>query len=50
MQTEWLKFFGDIPKSEVKEAAKAAWREEQRFREDMRKKGEETVKYIRKII
>ena len=30
--------FGDIPKSEVKEAAKAAWREEQRFREDMRKK------------
>ena len=39
--------FGDIPKNEVKEAAKAAWREEQRFREDMRKKGEETVKYIK---
>lgn len=35
--------FPDIPADEVKHAAKAAWNEWQRFREDIRQKGEEVL-------
>lgn len=35
--------FPEIPADEVKHAVKAAWNEWQRFREDIRKKGEETL-------
>lgn len=38
--------FPDIDKKEVERAARLAYREQQSFREDMRKKGEETLKYI----
>lgn len=38
--------FPDIPAEEVKRALKSAWREWQTFREDIRKKGEETLEYI----
>lgn len=38
--------FPDIDKDEVKDAATKAWHEQERYREDMRKKGEETLKYI----
>lgn len=40
--------FSDIDKDEVRDAAVKAWHEQQRFREDIRKKGEETLKYIAK--
>ena len=39
--------FPEIDKGEVAQAATAAWHEQERFREDMRKKGEETLEYIR---
>ena len=38
--------FPDIPGDEVKRAVKSAWKEWQSFREDIRKKGEETLEYI----
>lgn len=38
--------FKDIPAAEVKRAAKSAWTEWQNFREDVRKKGEETLQSI----
>lgn len=38
--------FPEIPATEVKRAAKSAWKEWQQFREDIRKKGEETLEYI----
>ncbi len=38
--------FPDIDPAEVKDAAVKAWHEQQRFRDDIRKKGEETLKYI----
>ncbi|MGN0131402.1 MAG: acyl-CoA dehydratase activase-related protein [Lachnospiraceae bacterium] len=41
-----VKEFPDIPASEVREAIAAAWDELECAREDMRKKGEETLKYL----
>lgn len=38
--------FGELPSSEVAEAVKAAWIEQSRAREDIKKKGEETLKYL----
>ncbi len=38
--------FPDIPKAEIKSALKKAWREFENFKSDIRKKGEETLKYI----
>lgn len=38
--------FPQIDSKEVARACKVAWHEQQNFREDMRKKGEETLKYI----
>ena len=38
--------FKDIPKNEVRSAAKAAWEEMASARRDMQKKGEETLKYL----
>ncbi|MCD7777561.1 MAG: acyl-CoA dehydratase activase-related protein, partial [Clostridiales bacterium] len=38
--------FSDIPKAEIKKAANAAWDEQQAFRADIRKKGEETLELI----
>lgn len=39
-------FGAEIPASEIKEAAKAAWLEMMASREDVHKKGEETLKYL----
>jgi len=36
-----------IDKNEVKEACKAAWKEQANARDDMRRKGEETLSYLR---
>ena len=41
-----VKEFPDIPASEVREAVAAAWDEQEAARDDMRKKGEETLKYL----
>lgn len=38
--------FPDIDKNEIKEAAIKAWHEQERFRQDIRTKGEETINYI----
>ncbi|HIX59348.1 MAG TPA: 2-hydroxyacyl-CoA dehydratase [Candidatus Blautia gallistercoris] len=38
--------FADIPKEEVKAAAHKAWLELEKARDDVRKKGEETLRYI----
>jgi predicted CoA-substrate-specific enzyme activase len=38
--------FSDIPKSEVSAAVSAAWKEMMQSKEDVRKKGEEVVKYL----
>lgn len=38
--------FPDIDKKEVERAAKLAYKEQQNFRDDMKAKGEETLKYI----
>ncbi|MCD8216386.1 MAG: 2-hydroxyacyl-CoA dehydratase [Clostridiales bacterium] len=38
--------FSDIPKAEIKKAANAAWQEQQAFRADIRRKGEETLELI----
>ena len=43
-----VKEFPDIPASEVREAVSAAWDEQECARDDMRKKGEETLKYLEK--
>ncbi len=42
-----VKVFGDIPRSEVLAAAKAGWEEMAAAREDMKKKGEETIAWLR---
>jgi predicted CoA-substrate-specific enzyme activase len=42
-----VKEFPDIPASEVRAAVDAAWDELENAREDMRKKGEETIKYLK---
>ncbi len=39
--------FSDIPKSEVKAAGSAAWKELLHSRKDIRRKGEETLKYLK---
>ncbi len=36
----------DIPKSELEQAVEKAWAEEEKAREDVRRKGEETLKYL----
>lgn len=41
-----VKEFPDIPPSEVREAVARAWDEQEAARDDMRKKGEETLKYL----
>ena len=41
-----VKEFPDIPASEIREAVAAAWDEQEAARDDMRKKGEETLKYL----
>lgn len=38
--------FSDIPKSEVTAAVAAAWKEMMQSKEDIRKKGEEVIKYL----
>ncbi|MCD8238190.1 MAG: 2-hydroxyacyl-CoA dehydratase [Clostridiales bacterium] len=38
--------FSDIPKDEIKKAADRAWDEQQAYRSDMRKKGEETLEIL----
>ena len=40
------KEFSDIPKSEVTAAVAAAWKEMMQSKEDVRKKGEEVIKYL----
>ncbi|MCR4923808.1 MAG: 2-hydroxyacyl-CoA dehydratase [Lachnospiraceae bacterium] len=40
--------FKELPKEEVINAAKLAWEEMARAREDMKKKGEETIEYLKK--
>lgn len=40
--------FSNIPEAEVRAAAHAAWRELHRMREDIRRKGEETLDYLEK--
>jgi predicted CoA-substrate-specific enzyme activase len=42
-----VKEFPDIPASEVRAAVDAAWDELEHAREDMRQKGEETLKYLK---
>ena len=42
-----VKEFPDIPESEVRAAASAAWDELEAARDDMRKKGEETLQYLK---
>jgi predicted CoA-substrate-specific enzyme activase len=39
--------FADIPAADIKAALDAAWLEQERFRADMRRMGEETVEYLR---
>ncbi|MCR5108579.1 MAG: 2-hydroxyacyl-CoA dehydratase [Lachnospiraceae bacterium] len=39
--------FKDIPETEVREAAREAWEEMMSAREDMKKKGEETIEYLK---
>ena len=41
-----IKEFSEIPATEITEAVDAAWAELQNAREDMRKKGEETIRYL----
>ena len=40
--------FPNIPSSELTGAVTAAWKEQERARDDIRKKGEETLKYLEK--
>ena len=40
--------FPDIPKEEVEAAAHAAWKELDHMRDDIRRKGEETLAYMEK--
>ena len=37
-----------IPEDEIREAAHAGWLEMQKCREDIQKKGEETLEYLKK--
>ena len=43
-----LEEFKDIPSTEVSDAAHAAWKEMAKCREDIRRKGEETLRYLDK--
>lgn len=40
--------FPEIPKKEIAQAADKAWQEQSLYRNDMRKKGEQTLEYIKK--
>lgn len=42
-----IKAFPEIPREEIKTAAKAAWKEQEKTREAMRRKGEETLAYLK---
>ncbi len=42
-----IREFADIPADEISAAAAAAWQEQEHAREDMRKKGEETLRYLK---
>ena len=44
---ELINCFPDIPSDEVYEAAKAGWEEMEKVREDIYRKGEKTLKYIK---
>ncbi len=41
-----IRAFSDIPEAEIREAVHAGWEELAAAREDMRKKGEETLRYL----
>ncbi|MCR5733213.1 MAG: 2-hydroxyacyl-CoA dehydratase [Lachnospiraceae bacterium] len=41
-----IDFFKDIPQTEIKDAAEKAWNEMMHARDDMKKKGEETIAYL----
>ena len=43
-----LEEFKDIPSTEISDAAHAAWKEMAKCREDIRRKGEETLRYLDK--
>ena len=45
---ELVKLFPDIPEKEVREACQAGWEEMTRVREDIRHKGEETLRWMEK--
>ena len=42
-----VKEFREIPEAEIREAVKLAWKELDQMREDVRKKGEETLEYLK---
>ncbi len=42
-----LEVFAHIPAAEIVNAAEAAWQEQEQFKKDIRKKGEETLQYIK---
>ncbi len=42
-----IKEFAEIPADEISAAAAHAWQEQEQAREDMRKKGEETLRYLK---
>ena len=48
IQSQLIKAFPEIPGEEIKAAAKTAWSELERTRDAMRKKGEETLEYLKK--
>ena len=43
---ELVKVFPQIPEEEVRDACRAGWEEMERMREDIRRKGEETLKWM----
>ncbi len=43
---ELVRHFGDIPAKEIREACRAGWAEMDRAREDISKKGRETIKWM----
>ncbi|MCR4655641.1 MAG: 2-hydroxyacyl-CoA dehydratase [Lachnospiraceae bacterium] len=46
VKNELIKIFGDIPPEEISEACREAWDEMDRARDDMRKKGDETIAWL----
>jgi len=47
MTKRLIEIFDRLPEAEVAAAAAAAWAEQQRFRADIRKKGEETLEFLK---